>query len=198
MSFSRCPATEPEDLRAMADASVKNPREAAGFFSLLFFSWMNNVLKLGNKLPLEEQHLHSLETSFHAERLVVTLEGEWLAEERASEQNRTRPRLWKAMMRVIPYKDYITMGLLRILYSIGMNLLPLILWFFLRSIATVSENSYASTLPFVICISVVSFARSFSNSHGIFKAEMMCIKLKAALIGFVYKRVCNNCNFFFI
>ena len=181
-----------KELRAMADASVQNPREAAGFFSLLTFSWINNVLKLGNKRPLEEKHLLPLEISFHAERLVGALEREWLAEERASEQNRTKPRLWKAMMRVIPYKDFITMVLLRILYSIAVNLLPLILWFFLRSIATVSENSYASAMPFVICISVISVTRSISITHGVFKAELIGIKLKVALIGVIYKKVCNN------
>ena len=60
----------------MADSSVQNPREAAGFLSLLSFSWINSVLQLGNKLPLEEKHVPRLETSFYAERLVDALETE--------------------------------------------------------------------------------------------------------------------------
>ena len=55
----------------MEDASVRNPREKAGFFSLLTFSWINDILKLGSKQPLEEKHLFPVETSNQAERLVA-------------------------------------------------------------------------------------------------------------------------------
>jgi len=71
----------------------RNPRETAGFFSLLTFSWLNSILELGSRQPLEEKNLFTTETSHQAERLVGDLEKEWLAEERASEQNRRKPRL---------------------------------------------------------------------------------------------------------
>ena len=173
----------------MEDASDKNPRETAGFLSLITFSWLNNVLKFGSQHPLEEKHLFPIETSFQAEKLVGDLEREWLAEERTCERNRTTPRLWRAMMRIICYRDYITVGILRIFYSIMMNLFPLILWFFLKSILSASEISYSSTLPFVICICVASIARSVFVNEGSFRAEMLAIRLKVALIGLVYKKV---------
>ena len=173
----------------MEDTSVRNPRETAGFLSLLTFSWLNNVLNFGSKQPLEEKHLFPLETSLRADRLVGDLEREWLAEERASKQYRTKPRLWRAMMRIISYKDYIILALLRILYSLTMNFLPLMLWLFLKSISSGSEISYTSTLPFVICITVMSFARSVFVTHGEFKAEMWSLRLKVAVVGLVYKKV---------
>ena len=71
----------------MEDAAVQTPRQAAGFLSLLTFSWMNNVLELGSKQPLEEKHLFPVEPVNQSEKLVGELEKEWLAEERASEQN---------------------------------------------------------------------------------------------------------------
>ena len=95
------------------------------------------------------------------------------------------------MMRVFSYLDYIIMGLLRIFYSITLNVLPLILWFFLRGIATVSEISYTSTLPLVIGIAVVSVARSLCVGHALFKAEIMAVRLKAAMAGLVYKKASN-------
>ena len=76
----------------MEGTPSRTPKEKAGFLALLTFSWMHNVLKLGRKQPLEEKHLFPVETSNQAERLVADLEGEWQAEERASEQNRTKPR----------------------------------------------------------------------------------------------------------
>ena len=172
----------------MDDTPVRNPRDDAGFLSLLTFSWINNVLKLGSKQPLEEKHLFTVEASFQTERLVADLEREWLAEERTSEQNRTKPRLWKAMMRVIPCRDYITMAFLRMFYSIAFNIFALIVWFFLKSIFSSSEISFKATLPFVIGMSLVSLTRTFCIGHGIFKAEMVVTKLKVALIGLVYKK----------
>ena len=183
----------------MEGIPVRNPRDQAGFLSLLTFSWINNVLKLGSKQPLEEKHLFAVETSYQAERLVADLEREWLAEERASEQNRTKPRLWKAMMRVIPYRDYVTVAFFRIFYFINMNIFPLIVWFFLKSISTSTEISYKATLPFVIGIALVSFTKSLCIVHGVFKVEMVSMKLKVATIGLVYKkassvRVFKNCT----
>ena len=173
----------------MDGTPLQNPREKAGFLSLLTFSWMSNVLKLGSKKPLEEKHLFEVEASDQAERLVADLEREWLAEERASEQNRTKPRLWKAMMRVISCRDYSTVVLIRIFYSLSSNSLPLLLWFFLRSISTASKASYSTTLALVISIALTSSVRMFCNTHWVFKVEVMAIRLKVATIGFVYKKV---------
>ena len=173
----------------MEGTPLQNPREKAAFFSLLTFSWMNDVLKLGSKQPLEEKHLFQVETSHQAERLVADLEREWLAEKRASEQNQTKPRLWKAMMRVISCRDYATVLLIRIFYSLSSNSLPLILWFFLRSISTASRASYSTTLAFVISITLISSVRMLCNIHWVFKVEVIAIRLKVAVIGFVYKKV---------
>ncbi|KAL9978591.1 hypothetical protein ACROYT_G016125 [Oculina patagonica] len=175
----------------MEEAPVQNPREKASFLSLLTFSYVSNFLKLGSKQPLEEKHLFAVETSYQTERLVADLEREWLAEERSSEQNRTKPRLWKALMKVIPCRDYIAMAFFRFCYTITLNAFPLIIWFFLRNISTASEMSYKATLPFVIGISLVAIARSLCSIHGMCKAEMIAIKLKSAMIGLVYKKILN-------
>ena len=176
---------------SVADANnkVQNPRETAGYMSLLTFSWMNNVLKLGSKIPLEEKHLHPTETASEAEGLVKALESEWMAEERKCEVRRTKPCLWRVLIRIIPSKDIIVMGVLRILWAITMNIFPWFLWLFLKSIATPSQNSYASTLPFVLCLLAVCIGRTLLVNQGLIKADVVGIRLKAAVISLVYKRV---------
>lgn len=174
---------------AEASTSVQNPRETAGFLSLLTISWMDNVLKLGSKIPLEEKHLHPTETASEAEGLVKALEIEWMAEERKCELRRTKPSLWRVLIRIIPSKDIIVMGVLRILWSITMNIFPWVLWLFLKSIATPSQNSYASTLPFVLCLLLTSMVRTVLVNQGLMKADVVGIRLKAAVISLVYKRV---------
>lgn len=172
----------------MDDATVRNPRDGAGFLSLLTFSWINNVLKLGSRQPLEEKHLFTVESAFQAERLVADLEKEWLAEERASEQKRTKPCLWRAMMRVIPCRDYVTVVFLRMFHSTAFGLFPLIVWLFLKSISNTSEISNKPTLPFFIGISLIVLTITLCANHGSFKAEMISTKLKVATIGLVYKK----------
>ena len=174
---------------AEACTPVQNPRETAGFLSLLTISWMDNVLKLGSKIPLEEMHLHPTETASEAEGLVKALEIEWMAEERKCELRRTKPSLWRVLIRIIPSKDIIVMGVLRILWSITMNIFPWVLWLFLKSIATPSQNSYASTLPFVLCLLLTSMVRTVLVNQGLMKADVVGIRLKAAVISLVYKRV---------
>ena len=172
----------------MEDVSVQNPREKAGFFSLVTFSWLNDFLKVGSKQPLYEKLLFPVETSNQAEILVADLEREWLAEERASEHHGTKARLWRAMTRVIAHRDYIFLAFLRLFYTITLNVLPLIIWFFLRSISTTSL-SYKTSLPFVIGISLVTLTRSALQGLAIFKVETLAIRLKVAVVGLVYKKV---------
>jgi len=167
---------------------IQKSKRKAGFFSLLTFSWINNVLKLGSNQPLEEEHLFPIETSNQAEKLVGNLEREWLAEERASEQNRTNPRLWRAMMRMVSYRDFVTIGLLRFCCTITLNLLPLLLWFFLRELSTALEISYKTTLPIVFGVIVNTIARSLCFNQAMFRSDIMAIRLRAAVIGLVYKK----------
>ena len=173
---------------AEAGTSVQNPRKTAGFLSLLTISWMDNVLKLGSKIPLEEKHLHPTETASEAEGLVKALESEWMAEERTSEIRRTKPCLWRVLIRTISSKDIIVIGVLRTLWSITVNIFPWFLWLFLKSIATPSQNSYAS-IPFVLCLLLTSVVRILLINQGLMKADVVGIRLKAAVISLVYKRV---------
>ena len=175
----------------MEDTLVRNPRDQAGFLSLLTASWINDVLKLGSKQPLEEKHLLAVGASYQAKRLVADLEREWLAEERASQQSGTKPRLWRAMMKVIPCRDYLIVAFLRICYFAAFNLFPLIVWLFLKSISTSTEISYKSTLPIIIGIALVSFIRTVSANHGIFKMDIISTKLKVGMTGLVYKKASN-------
>ena len=175
----------------MGTVPVQNPnvRPKAGFFSRLTFSWISNILKVGSKQTLEEKHLLNIETSDEAEGLVDVLERQWLAEERASEQNRTKPRLWRAMMRVISYRDYITIGILRFCCTITLNLLPLLLWFFLKAISTASEPIYKTALPLIFGMIVNTIVRSLCFNQAMFKSDILAIRLRAGVIGLVYKKV---------
>ena len=173
----------------MEDISSTNPLGKAGFFSLITFSWLNDILKLGSKQPLDESFLFRVDTSNRTERLVTELEREWVAEKRATAHQRTKPRLWRAMMRTISRRDYIIMALLRLCYSLTLHALPLLIWYFLRSISTGTGISYKTSLPFVIGIFLVAMMRTVVDSKAIFKAQVLAIRLKVSVVGLIYKKV---------
>ena len=94
-------------------------------------------------------------------------------------------------MKVIPCRDYLIVAFLRICYFAAFNLFPLIVWFFLKSISTPTEISYKSTLPIITGIALVSFIRTVSSNHGIFKMDIISTKLKVGMTGLVYKKASN-------
>ena len=173
----------------MEDISSTNPLGKAGFFSLITFSWLNDILKLGSKQHLDESVLFRVDSSNRTERLVTELEREWVAEKRATAHQRTKPRLWRAMMRTISRRDYIIMALLRLCYSLTLHALPLLIWYFLRSISIGTGISYKTSLPFVIGIFLVAMMRTVVHSKAIFKAQVLAIRLKVSVVGLIYKKV---------
>lgn len=51
-----------------------NPKEAASLFSLLSFSWLNDLLKRGNQRPLENDDLPTLLQEDQSQALTKDLE----------------------------------------------------------------------------------------------------------------------------
>ena len=160
-----------------------------GFFLSDNFLLADDVLKLGSKQPLDESLLFRVDTSNRTERLVTELEREWVAEKRATAHQRTKPRLWRAMMRTISRRDYVIMALLRLCYSLTLHALLLLIWYFLRSISTGTGISYKTSLPFVIGIFLVTMMRTVVQSKAMFKAHVLAIRLKVAVVGLIYKKV---------
>ena len=154
---------------------------------------MTGILKLGYKQPLEDKHLFEVDSEYQAEKLVEDLEMEWLAEQRSCDARKTKPRLWRAMMRTIPNKAYLVFITLRILYSLCLCGMPLLIWLFLKTIASKdSRESFAKILPLVLSFALVPMIKSFSLIHVVFKGETAAIQLKASMIGLVHKRVSHK------
>ena len=71
----------------------KNPRDGASWLSIIFFWWMNDLLRLGSNQPLTEGDLFPLLEGYKAEALVKKAEKCWLDELRRSKAENKKPRL---------------------------------------------------------------------------------------------------------
>jgi len=167
----------------------QNPRDRANWLSLIFFWWMNDVLKLGSTRPLTEDDLFNVPEGCKAEFLVERAETYWFEELKKSELVGRKPRLWKAMVDLIPWKSRLVMIMLKTLESLTFVLQPLCLWPVLKTLndGPILDMTFAFT--YVALLGMASLIKALVTHHYDFLTELWGLKLKVALIGLVYKKV---------
>lgn len=167
----------------------QSPMERAGIFSMLFFWWMNDTLKLGSKRPLQDEDLFPLQDEFKTEALVDKLEMEWYKETNSCAHENKHPRLWKVMFRMFSCKRYLILGAVKLAHSVSSILLPVTVWLFLKSLYEDASVNQASTVLRVVGISVATVVKGMSHHHSFFLAGICGMQLKVSVIGLIYKKV---------
>ena len=167
----------------------QNPKDGANWLSIIFFWWMNGVLKQGNKRPLIEEDLFHLPEDYKAEILVEEAERYWLEELKRSQSRGKKPRLWKAMVRLIPWKSGLIMIILKTLESLSFVFLPLCLWLVLKALNDGPDLDMKLVSIYVALLGLTSLIKALTTHHYDFLTELWGLKLKVALIGLVYKKV---------
>ena len=168
---------------------VRNPRDGTNWLSIIFFWWMNGVFKLGNKRPLTEEDLFYLLEDYKAEVLVEGAEKYWFEELKRSQSRRKRPRLWKAMVSLIPWKSGLVMIILKTLQSLSFVSLPLCLWLLLKTLNDGPNLDMKFAFIYVALLGLTSLIKALTTQHYDYLTELWGLKLKVALIGLVYKKV---------
>ena len=167
----------------------QNPRDGANWLSIILFWWMNDVLKLGNKRPLTEEDLFHLPEDYKAEVLVEEAERYWLEELKISQSRRKKPSLWKATVRLIPWKSGLVIIILKTLKSVSAVFLPLCLWLVLKTLNDGPNMDMKWAFIYVALLGITSVIQGASTQHYNYTTELWGLKLKVALIGLVYKKV---------
>ena len=147
------------------------------------------MLKQGNKRPLIEEDLFHLPEDYKAEILVEEAERYWLEELKRSQSRGKKPRLWKAMVRLIPWKSGLIMIILKTLESLSFVFLPLCLWLVLKTLNDGPDLDMKLVSIYVALLGLTSLIKALTTHHYDFLTELWGLKLKVALIGLVYKKV---------
>ena len=167
----------------------QNPRDGANWLAIIFFWWMNDVLKMGKKRPLTEEDLFNLPEDCKADVLVEKAEKYWLEELKRSQFKRNKPRLWKAMVSLIPWKSGLLMIVLKTLESLSFVFLPLCLWLVLKTLNDGPNLDIKFVSIYVALLGLTSLVKALTTHHYDYLTELWGLKLKVALIGLVYKKV---------
>ena len=175
----------------MENVSKKNPRDTAGWLSVVFFCWMNDVLTLGNKRPLTDEDLFPLLDDFKAKVLVEKAETCWLDELKRSQLKNTKPLLWKAMVGIISWRSRFVITIFLTLRCVSFVCLPVCLWLVLKTLNDGPNMDMKWAFIYVALLGLTSVIQGASTQHYNYVTELWGLKLKVALIGLVYKKVCN-------
>ena len=173
----------------LGPSDSQNPRDGANWLSIIFFWWMNDVLKLGNKRPLTEEDLFHLPEDYKADILVEEAERCWLEELKRHQSRGKKPRLWKAIVKLIPRKSGLVMIILKTLESLSFVSLPLCLWLVLKTLNDGPDLNMKFVSLYVVLLGLTSLLKALTTHHYDYLTELWGLKLKVALIGLVYKKV---------
>ena len=180
------------------DQSPSNPKENAGFCSLFTFSWLTDLLAMGQNQPLESEDLFSLLVEDQSEDLTDLLEREWresVGQEKPTTGRWIGLRLVRALWGITPAREYCLILTLLILASVARLSLPL---FLIGLLALLMENSStaASHNPWVYYyasgISVSAFVMAMSKCHLDCRCSLVGMRVRAGLVGLIYKKVCQR------
>ena len=146
-------------------------------------------MRKGSVTALGEDDLFPLLDEEKSRGLAEKLERAWLEEVARCRRKGRRPRLWRCLLRLISWQQYLAVATLKVLQGAGFILLPVMLWFFLKSLASSSTIDYNSVFFWVAGICLTSTVMSISMAHWIFLTFVWGIRWKVATIGLVYKKV---------
>ena len=121
--------------------------------------------------------------------LVGKAEKNWLRELQERKLRNKKPRLWKALVAIIPWRSIMTMLTLQVLRSLSFSLLPLCLWLLLKVLNDVPELNMKLAFSYVALLGAMSVVQAGTTQHYDYLTELWGLKLKVALTGLVYKKV---------
>lgn len=167
----------------------KNQRDGASWLSIILFWWMNDLLRLGSNRPLTEEDLFPLLEGYKAEAVVRKAEECWLDELKKSQSENKKPQLWKAMLRLIPWKSAVMIIVLRTFWALSFAFQPVSLWLLLKTWNDEPNMDMKLAIISVVLLGTATLVKVISTHHYDYLTELWALKLKVALIGLVYKKV---------
>ena len=170
------------------DADSPHPMLSANFLSLLFFWWMNNILKIGSQRPLKLSDLLPLHEEDRTRVLTERLQIEW--NNHVQECNMIQgkqPKLWKCLLRMLSCMEILFLMSFWFVESIFHVTQPLVLGFLLQSLSSAQRNH---TLEYVCCFLLSFSGLSTTLTHySAYKLELIGMRLSSAIKGIIYLKV---------
>lgn len=172
--YSSVPATLPTDDEVQSEKIIRfaeSPMDTASHYSIITYSWMNELIKLGAKQTLNFDDIYPLPKMFTAASLSDRIHKAWAAEIESSKKRNKKPSLAVALLK--EFGQNVVFSIVAMLpYIVGSLLQPLFVGHFLEYVQSKQteflsiSNGYGLVflLSGISLVSVVSFNYSFYHT----------------------------------
>ena len=169
----------------------ENPRKNANILSILSFWWVKEILAIGNKRPLENDDLFPLLDEDKTQSLTEKLQQTWNEEtaNRVPGKKGNGYRLFRALVRMLPWTDYIYALTLVLVYSICKVLQPAFLSLLLQELMKPPAEELWWTYIYGAGICLSQFVAVVCNYQYAYHVFLMSLRWKSASVAVIYKRV---------
>ena len=170
--------------------SPTNPKQAASFFSLLSFSWLNDLLKRGNQRPLENDDLPALLEEDQSKKLTKNLEKEWSRIcNPAGNTLRKTGNLWRALFSIVPASEKAFVLILASTHIVLRLMQPLFLIGLLAELMKEASVDHTWTYLYATGVCLSTWVIAISTCHCDYRSTMIGMRMRSALLGVIYKKV---------
>lgn len=173
----------------------KNSGNSSSIFSVLLFQWINDVINIGSRRPLEQSDFLPLCKDNSTCLVTEKLETKWNDEKASCQGSSKRPKLWRSVIKMVSVKEALIIVLTGVLDSISNILQPLFLGFLLSALIS-SENPQKNVVLYgcALAMAANSFIKSINFHQYFYRTTLLGIKFSSAIKGLVYIKVTGICN----
>ena len=169
----------------------ENPKKNANIFSLLSLSWVEHILAIGNKRPLENDDLFPLLDEDKTQTSTETLQLTWKEEtaKRVPGKRGNGYRLLRALLRMFPWTDYMLLLFAVLIDVAATSFQPVFLSLMLMELINTSAEESWWAYFYAAGIWMSALVRVTSEYFFVYNSEVLALRWKSATIGIVYQKV---------
>lgn len=174
--------------------STEDDEEKSSFASLLLFTWMNVIFKIGGERALEQHDFLPLSKANSTCLLTEQLETSWSQERTNCNTNGKKPSLWKSVLKMVSIKDVFIIVLTTVLFTVSRLLQPLFLGYLVSTLMAAESQQRYLLYVCALAMCVNAFVGSLGVHQFDYRCEVLAIKISSALKGLVYFKVSISLN----
>ena len=180
----------------------RHPKDRANIISRILLCWIVELLRRGNKKPLNQEDLDPVREEDCAARQTKRLEEIWNHEKTSAKQRNKKPKLWKAMVKFFTWEEHAFVIFLMLFNVFGNAVFFYSVTNLMKAIGSNFEKGTHSPNEYLIFIGgmmIGSFCEVLGSQHSCLYLPVLGIKARAALVGLIFKKVSGIycCEYFY-
>ncbi|EDO35681.1 predicted protein [Nematostella vectensis] len=152
-----------------------------GLVSRLTFSWLNPLIALNKRRPVEASDLPCFDNhEYECENLTEKLDREWNREKEDAKRNAGKPSMWKALFLMFSFQEYATLCTLMLTYSVTKTAIPYLLYCLLKELSEPSPQTNAALLlGAILCL--YAGIKSTCQTYIEYRASLFAMRVRTAV-----------------